>query len=76
YRSQARIEINKEIIAQRTPHIREIWSRGDSMLERSLYLIHLTDWVSCYLADRKAIDAVEVNVINHLKGSLAKLGEQ
>ncbi|HRU61316.1 MAG: bifunctional phosphoglucose/phosphomannose isomerase [Bacteroidia bacterium] len=76
YRSQARIEINKEIIAQRTPHIREIWSRGDSMLERSLYLVHLTDWVSCYLADRKAIDAVEVNVINHLKGSLAKLGER
>ncbi len=73
FRTQARIEISKEIIGQRTPHIREVWSKGDSQLERSLYLIHLTDWASCFLADKKSIDAVEVNVINHLKGSLAKL---
>lgn len=72
-RTQARIEISKQIISQRTPHIREVWSKGNSMLERSLYLIHLTDWCSCYLADRKAIDATEVDVINHLKGSLAKI---
>lgn len=73
FRTQARIDISKEIISQRTPHIQEVWSKGDSQLERSLYLIHLTDWTSCFLADKKSIDAVEVNVINHLKGSLAKL---
>jgi glucose/mannose-6-phosphate isomerase len=73
FRTQARMEISKEIMLQRTPHVLEIWSKGGSHLERSLYLIHLTDWASCYLADRKGIDAVEVNVINHLKGSLAKI---
>lgn len=72
-RTQARMEISKEVVAKCTPHIFEVWSNGDSQLERALYLIHLTDWTSCYLADMKAIDAVEVNVINHLKGSLAKL---
>lgn len=72
-RTQARIEISKEIFSKYTSHVREIWSKGESQIERSIYLIHLTDWVSCYLADKKQIDAVEVNVINHLKGSLAKI---
>lgn len=72
-RTQARMEISKEVFTKQTPHVLEIWSKGNSQLERSLYLVHLTDWVSCYLADKKGIDAVEVNIINHLKGSLAKI---
>lgn len=73
FRTQARMEISKEVMTQRSASIREVWSKGSTMLERSMYLIHLTDWASCYIADRKGIDAVEVNVINHLKGALAKL---
>ncbi|MEO0311499.1 MAG: bifunctional phosphoglucose/phosphomannose isomerase [Bacteroidota bacterium] len=72
-RSQARIEISKEVFAMRNASITEIWSKGDSMIERSIYLVYLTDWISCYLADKKAIDPVEVDIINHLKGSLAKI---
>jgi hypothetical protein len=30
------------------------------------------DWISCYIADLKNIDAVEVNVITNLKNELAK----
>jgi glucose/mannose-6-phosphate isomerase len=72
-RSQKRIDICKEVITKYTPHIKEIWSKGESSIERSLYLIHLTDWVSVFLADKKGIDATEVKVIDHLKGSLAKI---
>jgi glucose/mannose-6-phosphate isomerase len=72
-RTQARMNISKEIISRKTPHILEVWSKGESQLERTMYLIHLTDWASCFLADRKSIDAVEVDVINYLKGSLAKI---
>lgn len=72
-RTQTRIEISKEVFSKYTSHVREIWSKGESQIEKSIYLIHLTDWISCYLADKKQIDAVEVNVINHLKGSLAKI---
>lgn len=71
-RTQTRIEISKEVFAKYTTHIREVWSKGNSQLEQSLYLIHLTDWVSCFLAEKKGIDAVEVNIINHLKGELSK----
>jgi glucose/mannose-6-phosphate isomerase len=72
-RTQTRIEISKEIFSKYTSIVREIWSKGNSQLERSIYLIHLTDWVSCELADKKNIDATEVNIINHLKGELAKI---
>jgi glucose/mannose-6-phosphate isomerase len=72
-RTQTRIEISKEVFTKYTTLVREVWSKGNTQLEQSLYLIHLTDWVSCYLADKKGIDATEVNVINHLKGELAKI---
>ena len=42
------------------------------MLEQSIYLIHLTDWTSFYLAEKKDIDATEVKIIDSLKGELAK----
>ena len=69
-RSQARIEINKKVFAKYTPHVYELWSKGNSMLEQSIYLINLTDWVSCYLADKNSVDASEINVINELKGAI------
>jgi glucose/mannose-6-phosphate isomerase len=72
-RTQARIEISKKVFARYTPHVHEIWSKGESHLERALYLIHLTDWVSCYLADKRNVDATEINIINHLKGELSKI---
>ena len=73
YRTQKRVEINKEIIAKHTPYIFEIYSKGDTDLIRTLYLVHFGDWVSVYLAEMKNIDPVEVNVITYLKGELAKI---
>jgi glucose/mannose-6-phosphate isomerase len=72
-RSQARIEINKKVFQKYTPHVFELWSKGNSQLEQSLYLIHVTDWVSCYLAEKNSVDASEIDVINELKGALAKI---
>jgi glucose/mannose-6-phosphate isomerase len=70
-RIQQRMNIAKNIISQYTPHIIEVYSKGESFLEKSLYLIHLGDWVSYYLAERKKVDPVEVNVIEYLKAELA-----
>lgn len=73
YRTQKRMEINKGIISKYTSTIVEIHSKGKSRLERALYLIHLGDWVSYFLAEKKGIDAVEVDVITHLKSELEKI---
>ncbi|MEO5674757.1 MAG: bifunctional phosphoglucose/phosphomannose isomerase [Chitinophagales bacterium] len=70
-RTQQRMNIAKNIITQYTRHIYEVWSKGESYIEKALYLIHLGDWVSYYLADLRKVDAVEVNVIDYLKTELA-----
>jgi len=71
-RNQERMEFTKEVVSQYTKDIVEVYSKGDHDLIRSLYLIHLTDWVSFYLAELKGVDAIEIDVINRLKGKLAE----
>lgn len=72
-RVQLRFEINKKIIRKYTSNITEIYSEGKSYWEKAFYLIHLTDWVSVFLAEMRAMDATEVKVIDFLKKSLAKV---
>jgi len=71
-RIQTRMEINKKIIRKYTPNIIELYSEGKSYWEKVFYIIHLTDWVSVFLADLRKLDATEVKVIDYLKGTLAK----
>jgi len=71
-RVQTRIEINKKIIRKYTPNIIELYSQGKSYWEKVFYIIHLTDWVSVFLAELRGMDATEVKVIDYLKGTLAK----
>jgi glucose/mannose-6-phosphate isomerase len=71
-RTQSRIEISKGVFSKYA-NVKECYSKGKSQVERSIYLIHLTDWVSVLLAEKKQIDATEVNIINHLKGELSKI---
>ncbi|MEO6883014.1 MAG: bifunctional phosphoglucose/phosphomannose isomerase [Bacteroidia bacterium] len=72
-RNQARIEINKKVFEKYTSTIVEIYSKGNSLIEKAVYLIHLSDWISYFVAEQNGVDAVEVNVINHLKSELGKL---
>ncbi len=73
YRNQVRIDINKEIISKLTGTLIEVLAKGDNLMEHAMYLVHLGDWISWYLSElNDDIDAVEVDVINFLKGELAK----
>jgi glucose/mannose-6-phosphate isomerase len=72
-RSQISMEINKEVFRKYTPHIHDVWSKGDSAFARQLYLINLGDWVSYYWAEKKGVDPTEIAVINMLKGKLAEV---
>lgn len=72
YRNKKRIEINKTVISKYSKII-EIDSIGDNNVERSLYLIHLTDYISYFIAEVKGIDATEIAVLNDLKEALSKI---
>lgn len=71
-RSAKRLEICRELISPLAASWTEIQAPQASRLTQTLYLIHLTDWVSYFLAELKNIDPVEVNVIDYLKAQLSK----
>ncbi len=72
-RNQVRIDINKEIISHYTSTLIEVYSKGNSLVERAMYFVNLGDWISVYLAELRGVDSIEVKVIDFLKGELAKV---
>lgn len=71
-RNQIRIDINKEIIGNYTSSLIEVYSKGNNLIERSLYFVHLVDWITVYLAEIRKVDSIEVKVIDYLKSELSK----
>jgi len=72
-RNQVRMEINQKIIIKYTDTIIDIFSKGGTLIEKALYLVHLGDWVSWYLSEIKGVDAIEIGVIDYLKDELSKI---
>jgi glucose/mannose-6-phosphate isomerase len=72
-RSQIRMEICKKLMGEKCDTIIEIWSKGNDRIQRSLYLIHLGDWLSIDLAEIKNEDPVAIPAIIFLKNELAKV---
>jgi glucose/mannose-6-phosphate isomerase len=71
-RIQYRMEISKNIIRNYTSTILEIYTKGQSSIEKAIYLVHLGDWISYFLAEIKNTDSMEIEVIDKLKSELAK----
>ncbi|MEQ9263448.1 MAG: bifunctional phosphoglucose/phosphomannose isomerase [Owenweeksia sp.] len=72
-RNQKRIEIIKEIIGQKTGTLAEVWSKGETALQRTLYLVHFGDWVSYYLSEINQVDIIDIKSIDRLKAELSKV---
>lgn len=66
-RSIIRFEYVQEVISKYCNHIIQMDAKGDTLLIQSIYLIHLGDWTSYYLAELKKSDPNEVVVIDRLK---------
>src|SRR5690606_4899991 len=73
YRTAKRIDLCREIISGYAGKTLELQVKGDTHLERILYWIHLGDWISWFASVERNQDALEINVINRLKGKLASL---
>ena len=70
-RNQRRFEITMEVIRQKTPNVIVVDAMGESIIERSLYLIHLIDWASYFSAEQHKVDSMEIEVIDFLKNELS-----
>lgn len=71
-RNKKRYEVCKPLFEKYSSGVIDIVAKGGSKLEQFLYLINIGDWISCYIADLRGIDPVEVRVIDHLKAELSK----
>jgi glucose/mannose-6-phosphate isomerase len=71
-RTIKRYDLCKSIFSKYSNSVTDITAKGNSKVEQFLYLINIGDWISCYIADLKNIDATEVDVITNLKNELAK----
>ncbi len=72
-RVEKRMEICREIFEKRSGTIIDIVAEGASLLEQYYYLIHLTDWISYFLAKENQVDPDAIETVDFLKGELAKL---
>lgn len=72
-RVEKRMEICREIFEKRSNPIIDIVAEGASLLEQYYYLIHLTDWISYYLAQENGVDPDPVEAIDFLKSELSKI---
>lgn len=72
-RNQKRFEISLDRTRSKTDFVEIITAKGKTQVERSIYLIHIIDWVSLYLSQLKNGDAMEIVIIDYLKGELGKM---
>ena len=72
-RNSVRIDINKKILSEKTDTVIEAYSKGKSLPEKMLYFVNLGDWISWYMSELHGVDSIEVDVIDYLKGELAKV---
>ena len=72
-RNAFRIDLTKDLVSHFASSTIELFSRGNTLPERSLYLVHLLDYVSVFLAEKNGVDPVEVRVIDFLKSELESM---
>ena len=70
-RNRMRMDFVKEITGRYAGATIEIQARGESLLERMIYLTHLADWCSVSLAELRGVDVMAIKSIDALKSFLA-----
>ena len=72
-RNVTRLQFSIDVIKSKTENIFILKAKGEDIIQRSIYLINLVDWASLYLSELNNVEAIEINVINNLKGQLSNL---
>lgn len=72
-RVEKRMEICREIFEKKSTQIIDIVAEGASLLEQYYYLIHLTDWISYFLAKENQVDPDPEEIVDFVKEELAKI---
>jgi glucose/mannose-6-phosphate isomerase len=71
-RVEKRMEICRGLLEKKSNTVIDIVAQGASLLEQYYYLIHLTDWISFYLAKENDVDPDAVESVHNLRRELEK----
>lgn len=71
-RNALRFEISQNRVEKKAGNYLVIEAKGNSVLERSIYLINMIDWASFYLSELNNVDPIEIEIIDYLKDTLSK----
>jgi len=69
---EKRMELCRDYFEKKSNAIIDIIGEGASLLEQYYYLIHLTDWISFYLAKENGVDPDPIEPVVQLKRELEK----
>ena len=72
-RNAIRLDFTSKLIHSIYPEVITIYTKGNTLLERRLYLIHLGDLISCELAYMGGYDPSEIDVLVGLKNHLLSI---
>ncbi|WP_461828851.1 bifunctional phosphoglucose/phosphomannose isomerase [Aquifex sp.] len=71
YRVKLRVEITKKILEDFGVVPELLKGEGNSYLARSLYLFHVADWLSVYLAELYGYNPLDIKIIDRIKKELS-----
>jgi glucose/mannose-6-phosphate isomerase len=71
-RNYRRFEISQDAVEKKCGKVMVVSAKGDSFIERSIYLVNIVDWASYYLCEMNGADIIDIQIIDYLKGELAK----
>jgi glucose/mannose-6-phosphate isomerase len=71
-RNEFRFKLSKVVMEEKCGTTFTLQAKGEHAISEALYLIHVIDWASYYLAELKNEDPIAIPVIDHLKGELDK----
>lgn len=70
-RNSIRKDFTVSVLKSKTDKVYLLKTKGKNIIEKSLYYIHIVDWMSWYLSEAKKVDPIEIDVINNLKNTLS-----
>lgn len=71
-RTRRRLDVTQSLLQSHAYSWHDVHSEGRSRLARYLSLMHMSDWVSLYLAILNQVDPSPVGLISELKAALAE----
>ena len=71
-RNKKRFQITLDAVQKKSGNVFIVVAKGDNLIERSIYFIHIVDWASFYLCELNKADIMDIEIIDYLKSELAQ----